>query len=290
MDIDLLIIGAGAAGLSAALGAWEAGCRSILIADRRSRPGGILEQCIHPGFGADLTGPEYAAALFSQLQNTNAELRMETEVLSVSENREAVLSSGAGLERVRFSHLILASGCRERPLGALNITGTRPEGVYTAGQAQEMMNLHDQDPGERILILGSGDLGMIVARRCVLRGKRVIAVVEKTEKYTGLARNYHGCIEAYEIPLWTRTTVTELHGTPGLEGVTVRSLDTNAERFVACDTLLLATGLIPEQTLVSGLGAPAWLHLAGNCNHVHDLVDSAAQEARTVGFEIIKRT
>lgn len=289
MKVDLLIIGAGAAGLSAALGAWEAGCRSILIADRRSHPGGILEQCIHHGFGADLTGPEYAAMLFSQIQKTGAELRMETEVLSISPSREAVLSSGAGLERVRFSHLILAAGCRERPLGALNITGTRPDGVCTAGQAQEMMNLHDRDPGERILILGSGDLGMIVARRCVLRGKQVIAIVEQAERCTGLAKNYHSCVEAHSIPLWTRTTVTELHGEPRLTGVTVRELDSGAERFVPCDTLLLATGLIPEQTLVSNLGTPPWLHLVGNCNRVHDLVDSAAHEARIIGSEIIKK-
>lgn len=289
MHCDLLIIGAGAAGLSAALGAWEAGCHSILIADRRSHPGGILEQCIHKGFGAELTGPEYTARLLAQLEQTGAVLRMETEVLSVSKDREAVLSSGDGLERVQFSHLILAAGCRERPLGVLNITGTRPDGVFTAGQAQEMMNLHDRDPGERVLILGSGDLGMIVARRCVLRGKQVIAILEQAEKYTGLAKNYHGCVEAHSIPLWTRTTVTELHGTPRLTGVTVRELDSGAERFIPCDTLLLATGLIPEQTLVSGLGAPPWLHLVGNCRRVHDLVDSAAHEARTVGSEIIKK-
>ena len=290
MDCDLLIIGAGAAGLSAALGAWEAGCRSIVIADRRSHPGGILEQCIHQGFGANLTGPEYAAMLLVQLEQTGAALRMETEVLSISTEREAVLSSRDGLERVRFSHLILAAGCRERPLGALHITGTRPDGVYTAGQAQEMMNLRDRDPGERILILGSGDLGMIVARRCVLRGRQVIAIVEQAERYTGLAKNYHGCVEAYSIPIWTRTTVTELHGEPRLTGVTLRELDSGTERFVPCDTLLLATGLIPEQTLVSNLGAPGWLHLVGNCNRVHDLVDSAAHEARTIGYEIRKRT
>lgn len=290
MHCDLLVIGAGAAGLSAALGAWEAGCRSILIVDRRSHPGGILEQCIHKGFGAELTGPAYAARLLAQLEQTGALLRMETEVLSVSPEREALLSSKNGLESVRFSHLILASGCRERPLGALNITGTRPDGVYTAGQAQEMMNLHDMDPGERILILGSGDLGMIVARRCVLRGKQVIAILEQAEKYTGLAKNYHGCVEAHSIPLWTRTTVTEIHGEARLTGVTVRELDSGLERFVPCDTLLLATGLIPEQTLVSGIGAPDWLHLVGNCSRVHDLVDSAAHEARTIGYEIIKTT
>ena len=289
MDCELLIIGAGAAGLSAALGAWEAGCRSILIADRRSRPGGILEQCIHRGFGPDLTGPEYSARLLEAVRETGAQLRTETEVLSVSGNREAVLSSRKGLERVGFSRLILAAGCRERPLGALDIPGARPEGVYTAGEALEMMNLRNEDPGERILILGSGDLGMIAARRCALRGKQVVAVVEQAEKYTGLAKNYHGCIEACAIPLRTRCTVTRLHGEPRLEGVTLRELDSGAENFLPCDTLLLATGLIPEQTLVSGLGAPDWLRLAGNCSRVHDLVDSAAHEARTVGYEIIKK-
>ena len=288
METDLLIIGAGAAGLSAALGAWEAGCRNILIADRRAHPGGVLEQCIHTGFHGDLTGPEYAAMLEDEIQKTGVRFRMETEVLSVSRQREAVLSSRRGLERVSFKHLILASGCRERPLGALDITGERPAGVCTAGEAQEMMNLRDEDPGENILILGSGDLGMIVARRCVLRGKRVIAVLEQTETYTGLARNYHRCMEAHVIPLWTRQTVTELHGEKRLQRVTVRNLDTGAERLVSCDALLLATGLIPEQTLVSGLGSPPWLHLAGNCSRVHDLADSAAAEGYQIGTEIMK--
>ena len=288
METDLLIVGAGAAGLSAALGAWEAGCRSILVVDRRAHLGGVLEQCIHTGFHGELTGPEYAAQLDKEIRKTGVRFRMETEVLSVSPSQEAVLSSRRGLERVFFKHLILASGCRERPLGALDITGARPAGVFTAGEAQEMMNLRNQDPGENILILGSGDLGMIVARRCILRGKQVIAVLEQAETYTGMARNYHRCMEAHAIPLWTRQTVTELHGEGRLLSVTVRNLDTGTEQVVPCDTLLLATGLIPEQTLVSHLGNPRWLHLAGNCNRVHDLADSAAAEGHQIGKEIMK--
>lgn len=289
MKTDLLIVGAGAAGLSAAVGAWEAGCRDILIADRRAHLGGVLEQCIHTGFHGDLTGPEYAALLSCSLRDTGVCLQLETEVLSVSQSREAVFSSRKGLERVHFKQLILASGCRERPLGALDITGARPDGVYTAGEAQEMMNLRNEDPGENILILGSGDLGMIVARRCFLRGKRVIAVLEQAETYTGMAKNYHRCMETHAIPLRTGCTVTELCGEGRLRGVTVRDLDSGSEEFVPCDTLLLATGLIPEQTLVSHLGNPPWLHLAGNCNRVHDLADSAAAEGRSIGLEIGKR-
>lgn len=288
MHHELLIVGAGAAGISAALGAWETGSRDVLLLDRREALGGILNQCVHHGFGADLTGPEYAAALISKLKATGVTLRLETEVLSLSPDRTAVLSNRKGLERVTFSRLILAAGCRERPLGALEITGTRPKGVYTAGEAQEMMNLRDIDPGERILILGSGDLGMIAARRCALRGKQVIAVVEQATNYTGMARNFHQCMVAHQIPLWTGKTVTALHGEPRLTGVTVRDLDSGEESLVPCDTLLLATGLIPEQTLAHGLQNPSWLHLVGNCNHVHDLVDSAVMEARKIGYHIIK--
>ena len=284
----LLIVGAGAAGLSAALSAWEAGCRDILLADRAAQPGGILPQCLHEGFGLaaygrELSGPEYAARLAEKLRQTGVRFLPGTEVLSVSEARVAVLSRSGSLEHLRFERLILAAGCRERAIGALPVAGTRPAGIFTAGQAQERINLRHQDIGDEILILGSGDLGMIMARRFTLEGKHVIAVLEQQAHFGGLARNYHRCIEAFSIPLRCRMTVREIHGRGRICGVTAEHLDTGDRETIACDTLVTALGLIPEQELVRGLGRPGWLSLAGNCRRVHELVDSAAAEGAKVG-------
>jgi NADPH-dependent 2,4-dienoyl-CoA reductase/sulfur reductase-like enzyme len=210
-------------------------------------------------------------------------------VLSVSRQREAVLSSRRGLERVSFKHLILASGCRERPLGALDITGERPAGVCTAGEAQEMMNLRGEDPGEHILILGSGDLGMILARRFTLEGKQVLAVLEQEAHFGGLARNYNRCIEAHHIPIRYRCTVREIHGMPRITGVTVEDLDSGERELLSCDTLITAVGLVPERELTHGLEEAPWLSLAGNCSKVHDLADSAAAEGAKIGGQVGKQ-
>ena len=288
MKTELLIVGAGAAGIAAALSAWEAGCRDILLVDRREQPGGILPQCLHEGFGlasygAELTGPDYTDRITERLANTGVRLVLGTEVLTVRGDKTAVLSDRSGLTELRFERLILASGCRERSIGSLPVAGTRPAGIFTAGQAQEMMNLRGQDVGREVLILGSGDLGLIMARQLVLAGKHVIAVIEKESRCGGMARNVRRCIEPYQIPIRCRTTVSAIHGEGRICGVTLRHLERGSEELMPCDTLVTALGLIPERELIRGLGDPAWLSLAGNCHRVHDLVDSAVAEAETVG-------
>ncbi len=288
---DLLIVGAGAAGMGAAIAAWEAGCRSILLADQRSELGGILPQCIHHGFGQttfgrELTGPEYAKKMAGRLLETDVQIALETSVCSISPQKTAVLSSRAGLRQISFMQLILASGCRETPVGALPIAGTRPSGIFTAGQAQELINLHHRDLGSNVLILGSGDLGMIMARRFSLEGKRVIAVIEKKMHYTGLTRNYQRCLQAHHIPLICSATVTEILGKDRISGVTVDYLDTGTREKIPCDTLIIAVGLIPNRELVFGLETFDWLHFCGNCRTIHSIVDSAAAEGTKVGAAI----
>ena len=291
METELLIVGAGAAGIAAALSAWEAGCRDILLVDRREQLGGILPQCLHEGFGLaqygmELTGPDYTERITEKLAQTGVRLALGTEVLTVRSDKTAVLSDRGGLTELHFERLILAAGCRERSIGSLPVAGTRPAGIFTAGQAQEMMNLRGQDIGRELLILGSGDLGLIMARQFVQAGKHVIAVIEKESHYGGMARNYHRCIEPYHIPILYRTTVAAIHGTGRISGVTLRQLDSGAEERLPCDTLVTALGLIPERELVRGLGDPDWLFLAGNCNRVHDLVDSAVAEAEAIGARV----
>ena len=291
MKTELLIVGAGAAGIAAAHSAWEAGCRDILLVDRREQPGGILPQCLHEGFGlasygAELTGPDYTDRITERLANTDVRLVLGTEVLTVRGDKTAVLSDRSGLTELHFERLILAAGCWERSIGSLPVAGTRPAGIFTAGQAQEMMNLRGQDLGREVLILGSGDLGLIMARQFVLAGKHVIAVIEKESRCGGMARNVHRCIEPYQIPILYRTTVSVIHGEGRISGVTLRYLESGAEELRPCDTLVTALGLIPERELVRGLGDPAWLFLAGNCHRVHDLVDSAVAEAEAIGTHV----
>ena len=290
-QVKLLIVGAGAAGLSAAMSAWDAGCRDILIADRSSIPGGVLPRCIHAGFGLtafgeELCGPEYAERLLAGLVSTGVRLSLGTEVLSVSRGKTALLSCRGCVSLLHFEHLILASGCREKGIGALPVAGTRPAGIFTAGQAQEMINLRHQDLGGEVLILGSGDLGMIIARRFVLEGKHVIAVLEQADTFGGMARNYRRCIEAYQIPLRCRMTVGMIHGQGRISGVTAVHLDSGEQEFIACDTLVTALGLISERTLVQGLESSPWLSLAGNCSRVYDMVDSAVSQAQHIGREV----
>ena len=287
-SVKLLVVGAGAAGISAAAAAWDAGCRDVLLLDRAQSPGGVLPQCLHEGFGLtafgrELTGPEYAARLAEKLAATGVVFLPGTEVLSVSPDRTAVLSRRGAVEQLRFERMILAAGCRERSIGSLGLAGTRPAGIFTAGEAQERINLRCQDLGDEILILGSGDLGMIMARRFTLEGKHVIAVLEQEARYTGMARNYHRCIEAFSVPLRCRMTVREIHGEGRIRGVTAGHLDSGEREFVACDTLVTALGLIPERDLVRGLEDSGWLSLAGNCSRVHDIADSAAAEGASAG-------
>ena len=290
---ELLIIGAGAAGISAACAAWDAGCRDVVLTDRLPYTGGILPQCLHVGFGlaaygSELTGPAYAERLAERLAQTGVRFLPGREVLAVTKEKTAVLSGSGGVEEIRFERLILATGCRERSIGSLSVAGTRPAGIFTAGQAQEMINLHHWQLGSRVVILGSGDLGMILARRFTLEGKQILAVLEQEAHFGGLARNYHRCIEAHHIPIRYRCTVREIHGMPRITGVTVEDLDSGERELLSCDTLITAVGLVPERELVRGLGDPGWLFLAGNCRRVHDLVDSAAAEAERIGKEATK--
>lgn len=287
---SLLIVGAGAAGISAAVAAWDAGTRDILLVDRESAPGGILPRCIHRGFGLasfgeELTGPEYVLRLEEQLTQTGVSFLSNTEILSVSKDRKALLSREDGLYEVSFQRLILATGCREIGIGSLPVSGTRPAGIFTAGQAQELINLRHMNLGSRVVILGSGDLGMIMARRFTLEGKQVIALIEKEDRIGGMARNYRRCIEAFHIPVIFSAELVRISGEDRITSVTVCHTGSNTLETIPCDTLVTAIGLCPDRSLTRNLGSPDWLKLCGNCSRVHDIVDSAAEEARKVGTD-----
>ena len=289
---ELLIVGAGAAGMAAAVGAARAGAQRVLLADRNEVLGGILPQCIHSGFGLsyyheDLTGPAYAARCAAALAETATEVRLGTAVLELRTDRTALLSGRGGVERVAFDRCLLCCGAWERPLGALPVIGTRPAGVFTAGQAQKLVNLGGYDVGRRIVILGSGDVGQIMARRFSLLGREVVAMVEQNAAPGGLARNRKQCLEAFHIPLRLRSTVTEVHGEGRVSGVTVKHLDSGETEELACDTLVVAVGLIPERELALPLlssGAPPdWLGFAGNCDFIHEIVDAVTVQALALG-------
>lgn len=292
MTWDVLVVGAGAAGMAAALSAREAGAASVLLADRSTRLGGVLPQCLHTGFGMgifrrELTGTEYAARWADMVRVAPIALRLDTTVLSISPDRRALLSGRSGVEEISFKALVLAAGCREIPIGALALPGTRPAGIFTAGQAQRMVNLQGLPLGRRIVILGSGDVGLIMARQFALAGCSVEAVVERRKHCGGLPRNYHQCIEAYGIPLLTRSTVSCIHGEGRICGVTIRQLDSGVERFQPCDTLVTALGMVPERELLRPLGEPlpTWVFLCGNCRSIHRTVDTVSRQGTEIGRE-----
>ena len=291
---DLLVIGGGAAGMAAALAAAGTG-RRVLLCEKDARLGGILNQCIHRGFGRavfgkDLTGREYAAEFLSKMELSDVLVHTGTTVLSLSPDRTALLSGRDGLHRVRFERCILAAGCRERTLGSLAVAGTRPAGIFTAGTAQRLENVDGLRVGSRIVILGSGDIGQIMARQFVQSGREVVAVVEQMDHVGGLPRNRRECLEACAVPVLLRSTVDEVLGSGRIQGVMVRNLDTGSRRELACDTLVTALGLIPDQSLCRDVLAegklPSWLRLCGNCESVHDIVDSVTKEAETLGAEL----
>jgi sarcosine oxidase subunit alpha len=312
-DIDTLIIGGGPAGLAAAIAAREAGCENLVLLERDAALGGILKQCIHTGFGLhvfkeELTGPEYAQRFVAHAAELGIPVECGTTVLRVTRNREVTAVSAArGLQTFRAKAVVLAMGCRERPRGALMIPGWRPAGVYTAGTAQRMVNIEGWRPGRRVVILGSGDIGLIMARRMTFEGARVLACVELMPYSSGLTRNVVQCLDDFGIPLLLGHTVVEIHGRERVEGVTVAQVDgrrlpvTGTERRIACDTVLLSVGLVPENelsreagvTLSSATAGPLvdasfqtdvpGVFACGNVLHVHDLVDRVTMEARCAG-------
>ncbi len=310
---DIVIVGGGPAGLAAALAARENGVADILILEREDRLGGILNQCIHNGFGLhtfqeELTGPEYAARYIEKVEELQIPYKLQTMVLNIMpDKRVAAMNREDGLFEVQAKAVILAMGCRERPRGALNIPGFRPAGIYTAGTAQRLVNIEGFLPGRKIVILGSGDIGLIMARRLTLEGARVQAVVEILPKSGGLQRNIVQCLEDFDIPLLLRHTVVDIKGRERVSGVTVSAVDEQGKPIPGtgqeydCDTLLLSVGLIPENELTRELGArmdPAThgpvvneklettipgVFACGNVLHVHGLVDSVSEEAAEAG-------
>lgn len=310
---DLIVIGGGPAGLAAALSAWESGLERILIVERDRELGGILNQCIHNGFGLhyfkeELTGPEYAARFIAQLAGTGIEVRLDTMVLELTPQRQVhMVSRERGYRVEEARSVVLAMGCRERTRGAIAIPGTRPSGIFTAGAAQRYVNMEGWLPGRRVVILGSGDIGLIMARRMTLEGAKVLACVEVMPYSGGLNRNIVQCLHDYDIPLYLSHTVTDIRGESRLTQVVVSQVDDKrnpipgTEMTFDCDTLLLSVGLIPENELTRGAdveidprtnGAVVYENMetslrgvfaCGNVCHVHDLVDFVTAESQRAG-------
>ncbi|HIR50898.1 MAG TPA: FAD-dependent oxidoreductase [Candidatus Avoscillospira avicola] len=308
----LIILGGGPAGLAAALAAREAGVEDILILERDRTLGGILNQCIHNGFGLhtfqeELTGPEYAARYARQVLDAGIACQLDTMVLSLSPDRVVTAISPAGLRQMQAGAVVLAMGCRERPRGALNIPGFRPAGIYSAGTAQRLVNLEGKLPGRDVVILGSGDIGLIMARRMTLEGAKVHAVAELLPYSGGLKRNIVQCLEDFGIPLLLSHTVVRIEGRERVTAVVLAQVDDQrrpipgTEQTYPCDTLLLSCGLIPENELSRGAGVALdavtggpvvdqgletsipGVFACGNVLHVHDLVDFVSQEAALAG-------
>ena len=312
LNYQVVVVGGGPAGLAAACSAREAGAERVLVLERDKEPGGILNQCIHNGFGLhyfkeELTGPEYAGRFIQRASELGVEILLDTMVLSVEEDHTVrAVNCRDGLLEIQAGAVVLAMGCRERTRGALAIPGSRPAGIYTAGVAQEYINLRNLMVGREVVILGSGDIGMIMARRMTLEGAHVKAVYEVQPYPSGLPRNIEQCLNDYGIPLYLSHTVTDIHGRARLEAVTVSQVDERlrpipgTEERVECDTLILSVGLIPAGDIANGSGLAVdgrtrgafvdehyqtsipGVFAAGNVLHVHDLVDFVSLEAEAL--------
>ncbi len=316
LQYDIVIVGGGPAGLAAATAARKAGTESILILERDTRLGGILLQCIHNGFGLhhfgeELTGPEYAGRFVKEVEELGIEYKTDTMVLEVANTKEGkqvtAINTKDGLMLINAKAVILSMGCRERTRGALVIPGTRPAGIFTAGSAQRFVNIDGYLPGKKVVILGSGDIGLIMARRMTLEGAEVKLVCEVMPFSSGLTRNIKQCVESFNIPLKFSHTITQIHGKQRVEGVTDSQVDKNrrpipgTEEYIECDTVLLSVGLIPENEISTAAGVSIdsstsgpivnermqtsvdGIFACGNTVHVHDLVDFVTAESLRAG-------
>ena len=312
MKYEVVVIGGGPAGLGAAVEAKKYGANSVLIIERDRELGGILNQCIHNGFGLhefkeELTGPEYAQRFIEQAKKSDIEIMLNTMVLNIDDERNIIALGEQGIMEIQAGAIVLAMGCRERTAGAIAINGYRPAGVYTAGMAQRIINMEGYMVGKEVVIYGSGDIGLIMARRMTLEGAKVKAVVEIMPYSSGLYRNIAQCLEDYDIPLMLSHNIHEIHGKDRINGVTISKVDENrrpikgTEEFISCDTLLLSVGLIPENELSQKAGiaidkitngpiVDSKMHTqvdgifaCGNVLHVHDIVDFVTKESRIAG-------